>query len=615
MSDEFTVGREPIQIVEIEQPACAESYSVSPCTAALTTTGSRKCFNTANTCQDRPNYDPSFTIFWRFAKPAAVLPRDLYSESAGVNFKTNPIPSLLSVSSTPARINIGGGSKNSKPLGRRATVSITLKDIPWDDSVGDFYVTERPTGAAGDVYTPIERGTFWTKWLARNPFRAGYVVKVYEGYKGQALGSMQVRQYVLEKVNGPSNDRVTIVAKDPLRLADNERAQFPTVSDITLVGAISDIEVATVEVASLETEINSDFGNTGSTRYIRIGDEILQYTGYGASGAGEWTFTGVTRGVLGTTAAAHSANDKCQRVGRYSALEVWEIAEDLLTNHTNVDASFIPSADWDTEGNSFLSPFVLTGTVAAPVPVETLLGELTEQCPFYMWWDEREQEIPIRAIRPPMADGVQTLNDESGFIRDSVKLKEDQRQRISRVFLYYNQIDPTKPLRDTGNYRSVRGRIDGDAESDDEYGEVRLRQIFSRWLTSSAQAIQTTTRLLARFRNAVGTLTGKVDAKDRAINTADVLDVTTRSVVDDTGESVPRRWQAIARTEVVPGEIILLEMQRFEYLGRFAVWADEAMVDYSAATDTQKENNAFYSDADGSPGTDDGVDAFGYQYV
>jgi hypothetical protein len=613
MSDENTVGREPIQIIEIEQPACVETYAVGACTAVLGTTGGNKCFNTAKTCQDRTNYDPSGAIFWRFAKPAAVLPRDLYS-AVGDDIKTHPIPSLVSVSTSPTRINVGGGSKKASPLGNRASVTITLQDLLWDDSIGDYYVTERPAGTAGETYAPIDRGTFWTKWLARNPFHTGYLVRVFEGYTDQAFGSWQERLYILERINGPSNDRITIVAKDPLRLADDERTQFPAIAEVELVGAIVDaVQVAGIEVACDEAVLTAAYGNTGATRYIRVEDEIIKYTGYvGSPAPTEWTFNaGVARGQLGTTAVAHAAGSKCQRVGQYDALEVWDIVEDLLTNHTGVDAAFIPGADWATEGASFLAPYVLTGTVAEPTAVETLIGELTEQCPFYLWWDERESEIKLKAIRPPMADGVQTLNDESGIIADSSKLREDQSQRISRIFLYFNRLDPTKPLKDTANYKSIRARIDADAESSDEYGEIRLRQIFSRWLTSSAQAIQTTYRVLARFRNAVETLAAKADAKDRDITAGDVLDVTTRAVVDYTGAEVPTRWQVISWQETLAGEVVQFEMQRFEFLGRFWIWANEAAPDYGAATDAEKEANAFFSDADGSPGSDD----FGYQWV
>ncbi len=211
-----------------------------------------------------------------------------------------------------------------------------------------------------------------------------------------------------------------------------------------------------------------------------------------------------------------------------------------------------------------------------------------------------------------MGDGVVVLNDESHIIRDSVILREDPNQRVSRIFVYYDQKDPIKAINDVGNYLSVRGHIDVNAESEDEHGDIRIRQVFSRWLKTAPQAIQTTTRLLARFRDSIQTLSVKIDAKDRSITTADVLDVTTRAVVDETGNAAPSRWQVIALEEIVPGEIIRFDMQRFEFIGRFWVWAAEDAPDYDSATDGEKEINSYWSDDDGSPG---GFGDFGYQWV
>jgi len=54
MTDERTVGREPVQIVEIKQPLCQNTFGVAPCTA--TGTADQKCFNTRATCLDTPNF-------------------------------------------------------------------------------------------------------------------------------------------------------------------------------------------------------------------------------------------------------------------------------------------------------------------------------------------------------------------------------------------------------------------------------------------------------------------------------------------------------------------------------------------------------------------------------
>jgi hypothetical protein len=49
-----TIGREPVQIVEIVQPLCANVFGTSPCTASGS--ADTKCYNTRATCQDAANF-------------------------------------------------------------------------------------------------------------------------------------------------------------------------------------------------------------------------------------------------------------------------------------------------------------------------------------------------------------------------------------------------------------------------------------------------------------------------------------------------------------------------------------------------------------------------------
>jgi len=62
MSDENTVGRESVQIVEMKQPICGNVYGVSPCTASGV--AGLECYNTRATCQDPDNYrhTPEFLL-------------------------------------------------------------------------------------------------------------------------------------------------------------------------------------------------------------------------------------------------------------------------------------------------------------------------------------------------------------------------------------------------------------------------------------------------------------------------------------------------------------------------------------------------------------------------
>ena len=98
-------SKEKITIVEIDLDTCSLSSGVSPCSA--TQTGDNKCFNTFASCNDLPNYAKT-TKTYRFCTGRSPHPIGL-----------DAIPSLLSASISPAKIDLSGG------LGTRASVSLT----------------------------------------------------------------------------------------------------------------------------------------------------------------------------------------------------------------------------------------------------------------------------------------------------------------------------------------------------------------------------------------------------------------------------------------------------------------------------------------------------------
>ena len=200
------IGREPITIVEIDQDFCALTYGVSPCAAALGVTGATKCFNGIASCQDTDNFTLS-ALTLRFCTPI---------ENTGLPKTLTVIPSLKSVTTVPTRINIGAADLQASPLGQRARITAEFRDHPYHDRLVDPYAAERDYDAAA-------RGTFWSKWLARNPYHQGRSLRVRDGYVGQSLAEMRVRHYVIERIDGPTRGVVKVIAKDPLKLLDDNR--------------------------------------------------------------------------------------------------------------------------------------------------------------------------------------------------------------------------------------------------------------------------------------------------------------------------------------------------------------------------------------------------------
>lgn len=591
MSNE--VGRQPLQIVEIEALRCALDYGVSPCTAVLGTTGTRKCYNTLKTCQDVPNYDESSTIKWRFYKPTLNTPPDLFDATGG-DIATNAIPSLISVSTAPTQINIAGANSDVNPFGLRASLTVELKDHPWDDRIEDKYLDERS-------FDPT--GTFWTKWLARNPFYQNWVIKVYDGYVGQALADMTSRLYLIERINQPSSDRVSIKAKDPLRLSDEKRAQFPKVTELKLVSGVDASQTAGIIIDGNGTDLTTAYGNTVED-YIRVDDEIISYTGISSVSSG-WELNGVVRATLGTVADTHDAGEQMQRVGRYENLESWKIADDLLRNHTPVPNVYLNITAWNTEGDVWLSDSIVSGTVAEPEPVTRLVGELGRDNSFFIWWDERDQEIRMKAIRPlEFSETATELDDNLNIIADTQEIEVRTDDRISAVFLFYDVKDPTLGLEEPDNFRRVRGQIDGEAEA--KFGDIVTKRVFSRWIQTETQAFDYVFKTLFAFENPPEILKIRLDAKDRSLWTSDVALINTRIKVDDTGAPLDSLFQVITSEEDDPGHSVVYELQTFGFDGNFSFYMADDAPDYANATVEQLTSGAWYTDENGKINGEEG---------
>ena len=170
--DKTTPGREPIEIIEIDQDLCQLFYGESDCSALLSI-DQRKCFNTLGTCGAPDDYLAGILTL-RFCTDQKNIPDDdLY------------FPFLRSVRVSPAEINPAGANKSASPIGKRATISATFSDHPSTDRYVDLYVRERSTGEAqfdGIGYDPLLRSTFWKKWKARNLYYLFRPMRYISGY-------------------------------------------------------------------------------------------------------------------------------------------------------------------------------------------------------------------------------------------------------------------------------------------------------------------------------------------------------------------------------------------------------------------------------------------------
>lgn len=589
MTSTTTPGREPITYVEIDQDFCAQTYGTAPCHAQVRVTGERRCYNTLATCQ------------WRSAWTRTIKTlRFTDVQGAPDPFA---IPSVVDVTTAPTVINPGGGGARSGPLGQRASVAITFQDHPDTDSQTDPYY-DVGSQASSNALTWRERGTFWTKWLARNPYHVNRIVRIRTGYIGQALPEFVTRTYLIDRIDGPDpSGRVVLRAKDMLRLADDNKATMPEISpgmlidDVPASGGASYLRVTGAAAGHYwRLPLN-----------VRVGREVFSISSITTINANEIRLNISARGQYNTEQKAHRAGDRVQMCYTAVDLPINHVVA-ILLSQAGVSFAYMDTAKWLAERNEWLSAFNVSGIVTEPTGIRQLLAELSEQCQFLLWWDERQQQVRFEALKPLDGLAVARLTDAENIVADSVRSRADPRSRASQVWVFYGLEDPTARLDDDNNYQRILVHADLDAESESQYGEPVIYKIHSRWITTEAHALNTATRTLNRRRDPPRTITVDVDAKDRDLWTGDVVDMTHRGIVNIHGDPAQRRYQIISAEDVEPGHRIRYELESYEFeLGvRSAFWQADNAPAYADATPTEKARGAWWAEADGTVGGDPG---------
>jgi hypothetical protein len=497
------------------------------------------------------------------------------------------------------------GNQLSNPIASGG-VTEAFGDTTWSQNINDFvhlwgFVTV-PANAS-QVYLEVRVSRTSTALNTDLYMTWAYVA---QAQNNQVLPTpwtpeaFKTREYLIDSIDGPNSAGVvSIRAVDPLRILDDKTSQAPILSRGELSAAITNIQTSiTVTGAVL-----ADYPATGT---LRIKGELMTYTGRTESG-GIITFTGITRATDGTTAAAHEIESRVQTCIRYTDVNAWEVAKSIIEVFAPAAYAYIDLAEWEAEADQWLDGFIVSAVISEPTGLNQLLAELCRDAQFFIWWDERQQKILLRAVRPP-TETPQVFTENANIIAGSQSLVQKPDERISQIWYYYQPRDLSKSVNDEENYRKVRIRIDADAESPREYGESAVEKIFSRWVRTDAIVVAITTRLLARYSVNPYYLTISVDAKDRGTWTADVVDISTRLLTNTEGLPFTTRYQIISAQETSPGSVVKYVLQNYNFSARYGFWMAADAPTYAAATDEQRAIGGWWAGTDGKVSGDDGYE-------
>jgi tail fiber adhesin Gp38 len=502
-----------VTVVEIDVTVCALTYGVAPCTAAIPTTGTRKCFNTLRTCQDRVHFAEQ-TMTLRFMRPSGEV--DSF----------DGIPILGNVSVTPQVLDPGVS------IGQRESVSVTFEDCEHSDAGFDKYLADRG-------YETYKRGTFWGRFRARIPSLQGCALRVKRGMVGQPIEEMETWHYLVESTQGPAAGSFSVTAKDTLKLADGDRAQAPRISRGTLLAGIDDNDGS----ATLSPTGIGDLEYPSNGTLALSGNEIVTFTRSGDA----LTLTG--RGLAGTEATSHAIDARVQVVLTFTAQTPAAILQHLLVNYTDVDSTWIDLPAWESEVAAFTSR-LYTALIAEPTDVKKLINEIVQQVGLVLWSDTRALQLRLVALRQVAADA--DVYDTDRIMVGTFASKEQLGKRVSQSWTFYGLRNPLASAEDDSNFQGVAVDLD-ETGADLEYGAPAIRKTYSRWINmfNRQAAHRVNELLLSRYRDPPRRLNFDVFASDTPPQAGRGIFLKHWDIQDDTGaeQQIPAQVVSVETTD------------------------------------------------------------------
>ncbi len=393
-------------------------------------------------------------------------------------FGVDHFPGLIKAKSNPPRIDPG------KTIGFRATGSVELQDFNDGDhfSLPPPYDDRRVDGSHA------------LKTIARNHLinRRGKIIRGYNPFE-YSEANAQVENYLIDSFT-PPNDRgnwsVNLV--DELILVETKKSVAPEVSKGELSGDITSNQLT----LSFTSPITDEYGAVSATGHIAIEKEIMSYT------VATTTTMDIVRGIR-SEAKEHKSGETLQKCIVFDDVNIIDIITQLITDHTKIPTSYIPTVDWAALKAGDLANYNLTNILFKPEEIKKHLNDLIALAGLSMFVDIIEQELVI-VTAPDFATPVITFDEVEHLMQGKIKAKPNPKKQITRQTIHWNKTDITESNSEENyskHFQVIDGVVEGDA---DESVVSEGKPLFSNWIINTVEDNNLATNFVQRNINRFG---------------------------------------------------------------------------------------------------------------
>ncbi len=252
---------------------------------------------------------------------------------------------------------------------------------------------------------------------------------------------------------------------------------------------------------------------------------------------------------------------------KYLGQTVQNIVYDLLVNFCGIDSGYLDLINWNAEQTAYLTR-LYSALITAPTGVSKLLTELCEQVGILLFWDEVNEKLNPKISKAKFIErDSDRFNADYHLLADSLKLKDLNDERVNETWIYYGLIDFTKNLEEESNYKLLYVGANVSDQSTNKNRDVRIKKIFSRWITETASSAATelAQKYLERYAVAPIEANFNLDAKDGSLALADFVRINSRQYQDFYGNNQDLLLQIVKRKEALVGTTWAFTARQFAF--------------------------------------------------
>ena len=373
-----------------------------------------------------------------------------------------------------------------------------------------------------------------------------------------------------------------------------------TARDSAVLENVQVFEVAsaqlTADLTNTDTTASLDCTFFAASGYTVIDEEILQYSGK----TGSTALTGLTRGVLGTVAAAHTSGSQVQEMLRIGPAHPFDIAVSVMTNTDktgmSISSSLVDTAEFAAQktfvGDVFLMEFWITSRDNGKTWLEREIFKVMAAYPFV----KADGKLSLKCYRQPTTDLLDGTLTE-GSVVGTPRWKGNVQSLVNHITWRYDWNPVSQEFASIYVYQRTSS-ITANGKKPIVIEASGIRGTLSN---TAALLLARSQAIVERYASAAPLVEAEAHMQKNLLEAGDIVQLTSAMLPNNAGtRGITNQLLEVVNREIdFPSGRIRLELLWSGFAGLASVIAPASAADYNSGTAQDHVTYMYVADAAG----------------